>query len=143
MPRCRNCDLNNDVACLDCKRIEENRGKLKPMAAVDDGTPARDDFQIGARLREARQGAGLTQKQSGKLVGICQEQISKLEQGERKLSVLELIKFSEIYAVGYDWILGFWGEQDLPDELVAMCEKLPPIDRRKLLKTLATFGDMY
>jgi len=51
--------------------------------------------------------------------------------------------FSELYAVGYDWLLGDFSESDLPDELVAMCEKLPPIDRRKLLKTLASFGVMY
>lgn len=105
--------------------------------------PATTDKEIGARLREARERAGLSQAQASKLIGLYDRAMSDIENGRRKVNARELIAFSEVYAVGYDWILGQWTDCDLPEEMVAMVEKLPPIDRRKLLATLASFGEMY
>lgn len=102
-----------------------------------------NDKEIGLRLKEARERAGLSQAQAATLIGRNREIVNATEMGRRALTARELQAFSELYAVGYDWLLGDFTESDLPDELVVMCEKLPPIDRRKLLKTLATFGEMY
>jgi len=99
--------------------------------------------QIGSRLKEARVRAGLTQGQAARLLGLNQEKISLIEKGKRECGVLELTAFSEVYAVSYEWILGQWCESDLPEETVAMFEKMPPVDRRKLLVLLASMGSMY
>ena len=101
------------------------------------------DKEIGARLKEARERAGLSIGQAARLRGSASHIIEQLESGIRSLLPQDIIAFCELYAVGYDWLLGQWHECDLPDHLVAMCEKLPPIDRRKLLATLASFGEMF
>ena len=105
--------------------------------------PIPTDKEIGKRLREARTNAGLTQAEAAKLLGLHRPAVTEIEQGNRKVTPQEIVAFSEMYAVAYEWILGQWHEEDLPDEMVAMVQKLPPIDRRKLLATLASYGNMY
>lgn len=106
--------------------------------------PVATDKEIGERLREARERAGLTQTQAAKLLGLGhQNKLARIELGIRKVAAVELVRFAEVYAVGYEWILGQWADCDLPEELVSMAEKLPPVDRRKLLQTLVSFGSMY
>lgn len=86
-----------------------------------------NDREIGLRLKEARERAGLSQAQAATLIGRNREIVNATEMGRRALTARELQAFSELYyAVGYEWLLGDFAESDLPDELVAMCEKLPP-----------------
>ena len=49
------------------------------------------------RFRQARKQAGLTQKDVAKHIGRDQSFISKCESGERRVDVVELQKFAEIY----------------------------------------------
>lgn len=51
-------------------------------------------------LKEGRIAAGLSQEEVGRLLNLQQSFVSKLEQGERRLSVLELIDICE--AIGTD-----------------------------------------
>lgn len=101
------------------------------------------DADIGARLREAREAAGLSQGQAGRLLELTQEILSKIEKGERSVKATELIKFSDVYEASVDWILGSWSECDVPQEYIDMFEKLPPPDARKLIRAVAMMGDRY
>ena len=105
--------------------------------------PADTDRMIGERLKWAREHSGLSQSQAAQLLGYDHVTLSTIESGKRAVKAIELHKFCEVYDIGYDWLLGDYCEEDLPGELIEMVEKLPTIDRRKLLKTLASFGSMY
>lgn len=50
-------------------------------------------------LIKARESAGLTQEQFGKLIGKTQSFVSKIERGERRIDLVELIYFCEILRV--------------------------------------------
>ena len=50
-------------------------------------------------LREAREAAGLTQMQAARKMGRLQSFVSKCESGERRVDVIELIKFCQAYGV--------------------------------------------
>jgi transcriptional regulator with XRE-family HTH domain len=69
------------------------------MAEID---PAR--ASIAARLRAAREQAGLSQGQVAKLLGLQRPSISEIEAGRRKVSAEELTRFSDIYNVSISWL---------------------------------------
>jgi transcriptional regulator with XRE-family HTH domain len=50
-----------------------------------------------AQLRAARLGAGLTQGQVASALGKPQSYVSKCESGERRVDVIELRRFAELY----------------------------------------------
>lgn len=52
-----------------------------------------------AKLRRARQEAGLTQVQAAKLINRAQTYVSKSELGERRIDVVELEDFAAAYGV--------------------------------------------
>ena len=52
-----------------------------------------------ARLREARQLAGLTQAEAARQLGKPQSFLSKCESGERRVDFVELLAFAELYRV--------------------------------------------
>lgn len=49
------------------------------------------------RLRAAREGAGLTQVEVAKRLGVPQSFVSKCESGERRVDVVELAAFARLY----------------------------------------------
>lgn len=55
-----------------------------------------DKVALGLRLSEAREDAGMTQESLGRAVGLDRTAISRLEKGERKLNVTELVKIASI-----------------------------------------------
>ena len=59
---------------------------------------------LAQRLRISRERAGLSQGQVARLLNIHRPTISEIEAGRRKVSVEELIKFSEIYGVEVSWL---------------------------------------
>jgi len=50
-----------------------------------------------ARLRQARETAGLTQTQVAETLRKPQSYVSKVENGERRIDPVELARFAEIY----------------------------------------------
>ena len=56
-----------------------------------------------ARLKEARRLAGLTQAEVALRLGRPQSFVSKCETGERRVDIVELLAFSELYGVQLDF----------------------------------------
>jgi transcriptional regulator with XRE-family HTH domain len=68
-------------------------------------TPPREKTDIGARLRWAREQAGLSQGQVAKLLKVHRPTISQIESGERLVKADEVTQFADLYDVQDDWIL--------------------------------------
>lgn len=51
------------------------------------------------RLREARESAGLTQRDAARLLGRQQSYVAKSETGERRVDAIELLQFATVYGV--------------------------------------------
>lgn len=98
--------------------------------------------RIGARLREARKLAGLSQGRVAQILDLHRPSVSEMEAGNRRVSAVELARLSEIYDVSSAWVLG-----DTPDTIDAQdprlslaareLAKLKPNDLERLLKLLA------
>jgi len=57
------------------------------------------------RLREARLSNGLTQAEVAKRLGKPQPYVSKCESGERRIDVVELQEFAELYGKRLDFFI--------------------------------------
>lgn len=66
---------------------------------------AKDYRQIITRLKQARIRNGLSQQAVANKLGKPQSYISKIESGERRLDVVEMKEFSEIYRKSVDYFL--------------------------------------
>jgi transcriptional regulator with XRE-family HTH domain len=60
---------------------------------------------IAARLKAAREQAGLTQGQVARILGLHRPSVSELEAGRRSVSAEELAILAETYGVSVDWLL--------------------------------------
>lgn len=58
-----------------------------------------------ARLREAREAAGLRQAQVAEQLGKPQSYVSKVENGERRIDPIELADFAQAYGREIGWFL--------------------------------------
>ena len=57
------------------------------------------------RLQQARNEAGLTQEQVAARLGRPQSYVSKSESGERRVDIIELARFAEIYGKPLEFFL--------------------------------------
>lgn len=96
---------------------------------------------IGARLRWARENAGLTQGQVAKILGLHRPTISQIEAGDRAVKPYEITQFADLYEVHATWIIE--GDKSLPtdaDPRIALAAreltKLDPDDLDKILRLL-------
>jgi transcriptional regulator with XRE-family HTH domain len=97
--------------------------------------------EMGARLRTARELAGLSQEQVAKMLSMRRPSISEIEAGQRKVSSEELRKFSEVYDVKLAWLIGSDSEDEAADEkkirLAAReLSKLKPEDLTRVIALL-------
>jgi len=95
------------------------------------------------RLRTAREHAGLSQGQVAKLLDMHRPTISEIEAGRRRLTAEELVRFSDLYGVGLDWLTGKASDRiDLADIRVAMVardlNKLKEKDLERVLNFIAS-----
>ena len=67
-----------------------------------EGSPQKE--AIAARLRMAREQAGLSQGQVAKLLGLHRPTVSEIEAARRKVSADELAKLAELYDVSIGWL---------------------------------------
>ncbi len=61
-----------------------------------------DYKKIGERLRKLRKYMGLTQEQVAEILGIGRDAILRIEKGERKIDLQELMNFSKLYNISMD-----------------------------------------
>jgi len=61
--------------------------------------------KLTAKLRSARQEAGLTQVEAGKILKKPQAYISKIERGERGVDAVELAEFARVYNKSMDYLI--------------------------------------
>ncbi len=108
------------------------------MSNKDSSIPAN-----AARLRLAREQAGLSQGQVAKMLGLHRPSISEAEAGRRRVSTEELVELARIYDVDVSWLSGAVSQANNPNqdkiELAAReLAKLKPEDVDRLLQLLKT-----
>jgi transcriptional regulator with XRE-family HTH domain len=65
----------------------------------------RTQEEVGAYIRELREGAGLTQAELGEVIGLDQPAVARLEKGERAISAVQLVQLAERFGVNENTIL--------------------------------------
>ena len=95
---------------------------------------------IAARLRSAREAAGLSQGQVAKMLGLHRPSVSELEAGRRRVSAEELMRFAEIYAVSVNWLTGSdWSEKEsVEDRILIAARELSKMKHEDLDRLLST-----
>lgn len=58
--------------------------------------------KIGERLRKLRKYMGLTQEQVAEILSVGRDAILRIEKGERKIDLQELMNFSKLYNISMD-----------------------------------------
>ena len=61
--------------------------------------------KIGERLRKLRKYIGLTQEQVAKILNVGRDAILRIEKGERKIDLQELMNFSKLYNITMDELI--------------------------------------
>lgn len=70
------------------------------------------DIEIGARLKQLRKMAGMTQERLSELMGVSSHQVQKYERGSDKLSTYRLQQVSQILSVSVQAL--FTASDDVP-----------------------------
>lgn len=93
--------------------------------------------QIAARLRMAREAAGLTQGQVAKKLEMHRPTISEIEAGRRRVSADELAIFAELYGIDVGWIMDGSKDSDAGRDKILLAarqlSKLKDQDLERLL----------
>ncbi|MCW1100098.1 XRE family transcriptional regulator [Streptomyces sp. RS2] len=79
---------------------------LGPLLPADSGPGLARPADVGRRVSQARSRRALSGEALGGLVGLGKDQISKIENGRRKISVRELPKFAQALGVTVAHLLG-------------------------------------
>ena len=87
--------------------------------------------ELGARLREARTRAVLTQQEVAESLCISRSAVSLIEKGQRRIDALELQRLSELYG------------RSVPELLGAASQGLPADAQELLDLVLKTASDVY
>ena len=58
--------------------------------------------KIGERLRKLRKYMGLTQEQVAEILNVGRDAILRIEKGDRKIDLQELIRFSKLYNISME-----------------------------------------
>ncbi len=61
--------------------------------------------KIGERLRKLRKYMGLTQEQVAEILKVGRDAILRIEKGERKIDLQELLNFSKLYNISVDELI--------------------------------------
>ena len=98
---------------------------------------------LAARLRVAREQAGLSQGQVAELMNLHRPTISEIEAGNRRVHVEELPEFARHYHVSVRWLLGEEGAaEDLHEARVRLAArelaKLKKDDLDRVMNLLAS-----
>ena len=101
-----------------------------------------DKDKLAARIRLAREQAGLSQGQVAALLNVHRPSVSEMEAGRRKVSSDELAQLSEIFDVDLRWLaVGQQEPADTDDKTLLAARELAKLkndDIDKVLKLLRT-----
>lgn len=61
--------------------------------------------QLLRQLVAAREAKGLTQREVARALGVPQSWVAKIEIGERRVDVIELLAFAKLYKRSLSWFL--------------------------------------
>lgn len=79
--------------------------------------------QIAARLRSAREAAGLSQGQVAKLLKWHRPTVSEIEAGRRRVAGEELAQFASIYSVSVEWLTTASTETDPTEDRILLAAR--------------------
>lgn len=96
-------------------------------------------LSFGARVREARSSASLTQEQAANEVGISLRFYQMLERGEKGPSLDTVLGLSRVFHVSVDYLLLGGVSGDLSDPLSELLQKMPPHQREDAAKILKIY----
>ena len=85
----------------------------------------------GHRLVEIRRDAGLNQINFGKLIGIHQSKISRMEKGEDSIPKVIAIAIEHIFNINRDWLMHGRGEKQFLEPMNDRDKKLLAFIKRK------------
>lgn len=90
-----------------------------------------DSKQLGIRIREAREGMGMSQEDLAAAVGKDQGSISEYESGKRRLSAIDLPGFAKALRVSLLYFYeGAVHESDVDHLLLAEFRQLPTLEAK-------------
>jgi transcriptional regulator with XRE-family HTH domain len=96
---------------------------------------------IAARLRAAREQAGLSQGQAAKVVGLHRPAITEIEAGRRSVSAEELAALADAYGVDANWLVAAEEADPVRDRMELAARELGKLkgeDLDRLLQLLST-----
>lgn len=100
---------------------------------------------IPARLRAAREQAGLSQGQAARLLDMHRPTISEIEAGRRRIQVEELAQFAKLYKVSMSWLTSEAADDGAVDPRVELAarelRKLKQDDLDRVLRLLSSMRE--
>lgn len=69
--------------------------------------------KLGKRIKEIREAHGLTQEKIAELLDISRPTVSQMENGDRKITAIELKRLSEIFNLSADALLDLENEPEV------------------------------
>lgn len=92
-------------------------------------------YSYNERIKELRKKLGKTQSQMAEEIGVSVDLISKIEQGQRSLSMSMLVLLAEYFDVSTDYILK-GADTDFLIELGDLFSYIPDSDKPKVKKII-------
>ncbi len=98
---------------------------------------------IGKRLRQAREGLGLSQQEVGNLIGLSDVGYGAFERGDRQISIEHLLRLSVILGQSAAWFLGLDGQlTEREDHLLTTFRSITsPVFQEQALEVVKAVAD--
>lgn len=93
-------------------------------------------MDIKDKLKEARKQLGFSQEYVANCLGISRTELSQIERGNRKVSVMEAVEFCKIYHLSTDSIFENDNNEYNKDVFTNEFETLTENDQREILKLI-------
>ncbi len=93
-------------------------------------------MDIAARLKLAREMAGLSQGQAAKILGWHRPTISTIEAGRRRVQAEELTVLADIYGVNVTWIMGEAVQEEIGGKALLAARELEKLNEKDLDRLL-------